>query len=47
MKNRSSSYGDFKPILIGEFDADHGITDSGVSMFNTVYNNGFAGALGW
>ena len=47
MKNYSTSYGDAKPILVGEFDADNGIKDTGVQMFNTVYNMGYAGALGW
>lgn len=47
MKNSASSYGLSKPILIAEFNKDNGINDSGVQMFNAVYNNGFAGALGW
>lgn len=47
MKNYVTSYGDSKPILIGEFDASNGIRDTGVQMYNQLYNMGYAGALGW
>ena len=48
MTTKAADWGLNKPIVDGEFDHDQAASSwSGPKMYETVYNNGYAGAWGW